>query len=434
MPGSLRKAREMSPFTVRLSSLAILASGVLLAAGPGGEAHAETPYRLAPGDVVEISLTGLPDQHQRATIQLDGTIALPAAGSVVVAGLTPAEFQARMEALMPTKVFRFRAPDGREQIQVVRPGDVTTWIAEYRPIYVSGDVLTPGQQAYRPMMTVRQAITVAGGYSLLRSRAGQLGPDPVDLRRDYDSLWTDYLKEYFHALRTRAELDSQETFDQRAPKSSPLPAAVVSAVVQSEAESLRISNADYRAERSFLERASKEASDQVTALLQREQEEEKGVQADSQELDRVNKLFGSGALVSQRISESRRALLLSSSRRLETTVQLMRTRLQVEEYGRQLERLANQRQINLLRELRDANVRVADLSVRIQAIGEKLRPLGNVSSMPAAGNNLRSEVVIVRKSGQQWQRLPSTEDTEVEPGDVIEAVFRGDAAAGAVVQ
>ena len=416
----------MLPLAARPSFVALV-SGVLLAVCLGHAAHAEKPYRLAPGDVVEVALAGLPEQHQRATIQLDGTVALPTIGSVIVAGLTATEFQARMEALIPTKVFRYRTPDGREQVQVVRPGDVTAWVAEYRPVYVTGDVLTPGQQAFRPMMTIRQAITVAGGFSLLRSRAGQTGLDPVDLRRDHDALWTDYLKEYFHALRIRAELDGRDTFDQRPPQNSPLPASGALAVAQPEAESLKLSNADYRSERSFLERAGKEASEQVTVLIQREAEEEKGVQADSQELDRVNKLFGNGALVSTRVSESRRALLLSSSRRLETTVQLMRTKLQVEEYGRQLERGANQRRITLLRDLRDANVHAADLRIKIQAISEKLRPLGNASSLPAAGINQRAEVVIVRKAGQQWQRLPATEDTEVEPGDVIEAAFRGDA-------
>jgi polysaccharide export outer membrane protein len=416
----------MLPLAARPSFITLV-SGVLLAACLGHAAHAEKPYRLAPGDVVEVALAGLPEQHQRATIQLDGTVALPTIGSVIVAGLTATEFQARMEALIPTKVFRYRTPDGREQVQVVRPGDVTAWVAEYRPVYVTGDVLTPGQQAFRPMMTIRQAITVAGGFSLLRSRAGQTGLDPVDLRRDHDALWADYLKEYFHALRIRAELDGHDTFDQRPPQNSPLSASVAIAIAQPEAESLKLSNADYRSERSFLERAEKEASEQVTVLIQREAEEEKGVQADSQELERVNKLFGNGALVSTRVSESRRALLLSSSRRLETTVQLMRTKLQVEEFGRQLERGANQRQITLLHDLRDANVHAADLRIRIQAVSEKLRPLGNVSSLPAAGINQHAEVVIVRKAGQQWQRLPATEDTEVEPGDVIEAAFRGDA-------
>jgi polysaccharide biosynthesis/export protein len=417
----------------RLSLLGIAASGILILAGMGRAAAADQPYRLTPGDTVEIALSGLPEQRQRTVIQLDGTIALPAVGSVTVAGLTSTELQSKMEALLPTKVFRHRGPDGREQVFVVKPGDVTAWIAEYRPIYVTGDVLTPGQQAFRPQMTVRQAITVAGGYSLLRSRATQAGPDPIDLRRDHDSLWTDFLREHFHALRVRAEMDDQETFDQKPPRNAPLSPQVAASIAQAEAESLRIAISDYRLERSFLERAVKESDEQIVVLTQREQEEEKGVQSDTQELERVNRLFGSGSLVSPRVTESRRALLLSSSRRLETTVQLMRTKRQLDEFGRQLERLANQRRINLLRELRDSNVRLADLGVRIQAVGERLRPLGNVSSM-AAGENLRSEVAIVRKNGQQWRRLSAGEDTEVEPGDVLEVTFRGEATTAPVVQ
>lgn len=409
------------------------AASVLLLVGLVCGARAETSYRLSPGDVVEIALAGIPEQRHRAVIQLDGTIALPAVGLVAIAGLTPAELQTRMENLLPTKVFRRRAPDGREQVLIVKPDDVTTSVAEYRPVYVSGDVLTPGQQVYRPLMTVRQAVTAAGGYSLLRSRAFQPGPDPADLRRDHDSIWTEYLKEYFRILRTQAELADQETFDHTAPKNAPLPANVMAAIGQAELESLSVAQADYRSERSFLERATTETDEQIVVLVRREQEEEKGVQADIEELDRVNKIFATGNLTSPRVTESRRALLLSSSRRLETTVQLMRARRQVDEYRRQRERLTNQRRINLLLQLRDLNVRLADLGMKIQAVSEKLRPLGNVSSMPGAGAGLRSEVVIVRKVGQQWQRQPAVEDAEVQPGDVIEVAFRGEATAASAV-
>ncbi|MGL4288617.1 MAG: polysaccharide biosynthesis/export family protein, partial [Phreatobacter sp.] len=96
--------------------LVTLVSGVLLSAGLASTSRAEVLYRLSAGDTVEIALAGIPEQRQRAVIQLDGTIALPAVGSVAVAGLTAAELQARMEALLPTKMFRHRAPDGREQV------------------------------------------------------------------------------------------------------------------------------------------------------------------------------------------------------------------------------------------------------------------------------------------------------------------------------
>ncbi|QCI69527.1 sugar ABC transporter substrate-binding protein [Phreatobacter stygius] len=410
-----------------------LAASVLLIGGLGCGARAETTYRLSPGDIVEIGLAGMTEQRHRAVIQLDGTIALPSVGSVAVAGLTSAELQTRMENLLPTKVFRRRTPDGREQILIVKPEDVTTSVAEYRPIYVTGDVLTPGQQTYRPLMTIRQAVTTAGGYSLLRSRATQAGTDPADLRRDHDLLWTDYIREYFRVLRTHAELAGQDTFDQTPPRNAPLPETLIAAIGQAEAEALRVAQADYRLEQSFLDRAAKETDEQIVVLQLREQEEERGVQADMHELDRVNRLFGSGNLVSPRVTESRRSLLLSSSRRLETTVQLMRARRQVDEYRRQLERLTNQRQVTLQLLLRDLNVRLADLGVRIQAVSEKLRPLGGVSTIPAVGARLRSEVAIMRKIGEQWQRLPSPEDAEVQPGDVIEVAFRDEATAASAV-
>src|SRR6266540_4709201 len=164
-------------------------------------------YKLAPGDIVEVSIGGLSDQRSRGQIQTDGTIALSGVGTVEVAGLTPAEMQRRIETLLQSKILRQRLPDGRDQTFVVKPGDITASVVEYRPIYVSGDVLTPGQQAYRVSMTVRQAVAVAGGFSLLRSR-GHLGAiDPADLVRDYESLATEYAKEYFHVVRINAELD-----------------------------------------------------------------------------------------------------------------------------------------------------------------------------------------------------------------------------------
>lgn len=395
-------------------------------------AQAGEPYRLAPGDTVEIGLAVLGDQRQRAMIQADGTIALPWTGRVLVGGLTEAEFQTRMETLLPNRTLRSRTPDGREHIISVRPEDIFVSVAEFRPVYVTGDVLTPGQQVYRPLMTVRQVVTAAGGYSLLRSRATQTGADPADLRRDHDALWTDYLREYFRTLRIRAELAGHDTFDLTPPRTSPLPPSVAETIGKAELESLKVSQADFRLESSYLARAARETQEQVVVLARREQEEEKGVEADTAELERVNRLFGGGNLVSQRVSESRRAVLLSSTRRLETTVQLMRARRQADDYTRQLERLGNQRQNTLLLQLRDASTRLAELALRIQAVGEKLRPSGGAPAVPSTGAAMATSLVITRKVGDQWLRLTVAEDTDVLPGDVVEAVLRAETNAVAV--
>jgi polysaccharide export outer membrane protein len=386
-------------------------------------------YKLAPGDTVEVSIGGLPDQRSRGQIQIDGTIALPGIGTVEVAGLTPSEMQSRIETLLQSRILRHRSADGRDQTFVIKPGDVIASVVEYRPIYVSGDVLTPGQQAYRASMTVRQAVAVAGGFSLLRSRGHPGAIDPADLVRDYESLATEYVKEYFHIVRINAELDGRDTFDKSVPKDVSLPAVVVDSVVRAEAESLKTSQNDFRTEKRFLQEAVIQTDAQFATLKQQHESEEKGVQADEEELQRVQKLLGTGLLTSPRVTENRRALLLSSTRSLQTSVEMMRLQRQNHDLRRQIERVASQRTINLLKEQKDSNVRLADLRVKMLALSQKLQPVGGTGALPVGTSNLYPEVTVIRKLGQRWDRIAASVDFDVEPGDVIEVALRPSATA-----
>ena len=61
---------------------------------------AATEYKLAPGDVVEITIAGLPEWHHRVAIQFDGTISLPTLGIIEIAGLTAAEMRNEIAAVL----------------------------------------------------------------------------------------------------------------------------------------------------------------------------------------------------------------------------------------------------------------------------------------------------------------------------------------------
>jgi len=383
------------------------------------------PYRLAPGDTVEVSVGTAPDQRNRAQIQMDGTIALPTIGTVPVAGLTPTELQSRMDTMLQSRVLRQRLPDGRDQTIVIKPGDVVASVVEYRPVYITGDVLTPGQSAYRASMTVRQVIAVAGGYSLLRSR-NQVGTvDPADLLRDYQSLSTEYVKEYFHIVRINAELADKDNFDQNIPQDITLPVDAIKPIVQAEVISLKIAQSDYRKERLFLEDAVKQTDTQFVTLSKQQEEEQKGIQADEEELARVNKLLATGNAIATRVSEARRFLALSSARKLQTSVELLRLLRQRDDFVRQIERTASLRSITLLRELKESNVRLADLRVRMQALSQKLQPVaGGAATLPMGTNNLKTEVTVMRKTDQQWEKIIASEDFDVQPGDVIDIALR----------
>jgi polysaccharide export outer membrane protein len=316
---------------------------------------------------------------------------------------------------------------------VVRPSDVTAVIAEYRPIYVTGDVLTPGQQAYRPLMTVRQAIAVSGGFSLLRSRANQAGPDPVDLRRDHELLWGEYTRDHFHSARIRAELEKQTNFDMKAPQGSPLSGALASAIAQAEAEGLKLSLDNFQLEQSYLDKGAKDAAAQIEVLLKREQAEADGVKGDEEDLARVTKLYKTGNLTNDRVADVRRGLLLSSSRALETSVELMRARRQQDDFVRQQERNENQRRVGLLTDLRDTDVRLADITARLHAASQKLQPRGaSALPLPVAGETIQAQVTIIRKVGEEWRKQAADEDTEVTPGDTIEVRFSSDLESAAI--
>ncbi|MDF3214160.1 sugar ABC transporter substrate-binding protein [Mesorhizobium sp. M7A.F.Ca.CA.001.09.2.1] len=396
-------------------------------------AEAPVAYKLSPGDTVEIGIASIAERTQRAIVQMDGSIALPEFGMIPVGGLTPAELQTRMEAVLPTKIVHQRLPDGREQMIVIKPSDVTAVIAEYRPIYVTGDVLTPGQQTYRPLMTVRQAIAVAGGFSLLRSRASQSGPDPVDLRRDYESIWGDYIRDYFHGARIRAELQNQAEFDMQPPQGSPLSNALISAVAQAEAEGLKISLNNFQQEQSYLDKTAKDAEAQVEVLLKREQTEAAAVKQDEDDLARVTKSFESGNLTNSRLADVRRAVLMSSSRALETSVELMRTRRQQEDSVRQQERNENQRRIGLLNELRDTDLRLAETTARLHAASQKLQPSGaSALPLPIAGETFQARITITGGAGDASRGRPADQDTEVAPGDTIEVRFSSELQSAAI--
>jgi polysaccharide biosynthesis/export protein len=419
------KEKQVIQLLKRLTAL-LAPAAVLI---PLASAQAQTSqYRLAPGDTVEVTIAPLPDRTVRAMVQSDGTISLPLAGSISVEGLTPAELQSRLEMVLASKPYRQRMPDGREQTTLIQPGDINAAVSEFRPIYVSGDVLTPGAQPYRLLITVRQAIAVAGGFSLLRARAGTpaAAGDPVDLQRDYDSLWTEFIREHYRNARLKAQLDGKSEFDKKMPAGSPLPATVVAAIADSEAQSLKIAMENIQKERDFLLQAAKDAVDQTDLLNKRDISEAEGVKGDEEEMANVAALFKSGNVTSSRLSDVRRALLLSSSRRLETTVELMRVRRQAADVARQLERTGNDQRIALLNELKDSQVRLADLAIRLNAGAMKLH-VGTAMQNKAADESLKvqTSVSISRRVGGQWEQMPADIDAELMPGDVIEAVLNG---------
>lgn len=134
--------------------IAILALLVLPALAIGGDDL--QGYRLNAGDKVRIAVFGEEDLTVTGRVSARGTISYPLLGELKVATLTPGE----LEELVAS---RLRGP------YLVDPR-VTVSIEEYRQFFISGQVNKPGSYPYLPGLTVRQAITIAGGFTERASR------------------------------------------------------------------------------------------------------------------------------------------------------------------------------------------------------------------------------------------------------------------------
>jgi polysaccharide export outer membrane protein len=409
--GNFDDTRRLPKRRLRLAALPALSLLLSLSS-------AQAEYQLDVGDVLEISVTGMPELQHRVLVQFDGTVSFPLLGSLPVAGLSRTEAQTKIQGALATKIFRRMNPDGREIAIVLEPSQITVTLAEYRPIYVDGDVAKPGEHAYRPSMTVRQAIALSGGYDILRGRMTDPFLQAADLRSDYEALWTEFAKEQLHAVRLKTELGDKDHLEAGA-IDAPISRSTMAEFATVESEYLQTSQADYHREQAFLKHAVKQADEQIGVLGSQEQKEEQGVQADLQELQKATELFSRGTLTSPRVTDARRAVLISSTRKLQTTAQLMQQKKQQDEFSRQLERLDDQRRILLLRELQETKLRLGVIRAKLQGTSEKLRYTTNRLQV-VQGTRAQPDIAIHRRGNKGWERFHTIEEAELQPGDIIE--------------
>jgi polysaccharide export outer membrane protein len=134
----------MSPLLAFTPLVALLAQ-----AAP---AAAPAPYRVGPGDVIEVAVDGRPDLSRMPTVQTTGSVWLPRAGDVEVRGLTTAEIAARVAPLIA-------ASDLRAPRVAVR---VTAYNSQF--VWVTGAVNRPGRKPLRSGTRLVDALLDAGGF------------------------------------------------------------------------------------------------------------------------------------------------------------------------------------------------------------------------------------------------------------------------------
>ena len=143
---------------IKLAKIIVIAAVSVSLLGPRAVLGADElrGYRLGSGDKVRISVFGEPDLSVTERVSGRGTISFPLLGELRVQGMT-------LEDVERSVISGLKGP------YLVDPR-VRVSIDEYREFFVMGQVQSPGGYPYLPGLTVRKAISIAGGFTERASR------------------------------------------------------------------------------------------------------------------------------------------------------------------------------------------------------------------------------------------------------------------------
>lgn len=400
--------------------LAILASTYASTSAP-----AEYEYTLRPGDALEVSVVGIPALKQRALIGFGGKISLALIGEIKVSGLTLPQAEAKIAQDLSNKVYQ-GPTTGSEGQYLILPSDVVVTVAEYRPIYVNGDVAKPGEYPFRPGMTVRQVIAVAGGYGLTRFGVTNPYMASADLRAEYAALWSELAREEARAWRLHGELGEGNitaVADNRQ-------ATVITAggtFMKAEAQQYQARLADRDKDATYLHQAIEKASAELDTLAAKRRDDEEANKADNTDLERVRQLYSKGLATIVRVSDARRSALLSSDQLLQTIVQIANIERQRSEYQRELDKISSRTRIDDLRELQEAELRLVQIRSRIKSTDEKLSYTGLLRSQLRSDGDAKLVLKVHRMSDDgSGHTISANQDLFLAPGDVVEVTLQSE--------
>ena len=131
-------------------------------------------YILGPGDELVIDYWGTSSQHIQRSVDREGRIAIPEAGSVVVAGRTLGEVQQTVQKMLSHQLRGISVDVTLGKLRTVR-------------VYVVGDVKNPGAYDISSLSTALSALIAAGGptetgsYRTVKHFRGKTLVEEVDL-------------------------------------------------------------------------------------------------------------------------------------------------------------------------------------------------------------------------------------------------------------
>lgn len=400
-----------------LLSLTLLGTAPALT-GPAAKA-AETAYQLGPMDKLRIrvaqwvpaegvfrSWDALSGDY---SVGADGNLSLPFVGSITVSGKTPETVADAIGSAL------------QQQFALRDPPSASVEIAQFRPVFLAGDVQTPGEYPFIPNMTVLKAVSVAGG--LRRSESGQrFERDFINAQGDmsvYDSQRARLIARH---ARLQAELngDSEIAMPKELEK-----VANASDLIRSESALMKQRRDRYELQLKALADLKSLLQKEVASLEEKSKTQSRQLEIAQQDRDKISRLSEQGLALSSRLLSIEERTAEVQSTLLDIDTNILRARQQISQADQNEINLRNDWEAQRAKDMQDTEAELEKLNLQIgtnrQLMAEALTKSAEALHFDPAGRAVSIRYSIIRESAEGPQEIAADEATRLQPGDVVRA-------------
>lgn len=396
---------------------AIAVAATLVLTGPLHALAQDAQYRLGTADKLRIRVAEW--QPADGTIRNwdvingdysvgpSGTLSLPFIGQLEVAGKTAGEVGEQIGAQLQSKFALRNLPSASVEV------------AQFRPVFLTGDVQTPGEYPYAPNMTVLKAVSLAGG--LRRSDAGQrFARDFINARGDaavYDDQRGRLLA---RQARLVAEVSGNEDIT-KTPEMEKIPN--IDALLESESSLMKSRTERYRLQLKALADLRQLLESEVESLQKKSETQTRQLQIANEDREKVNRLNEQGlALAQRRISAEERAADVESTL-LDIDTNALRAKQDINKAMQDEINLKNDWEAQRSKELQDTRAELQKLALQLstsrELMSEALAQSAEALRFDPSGKSASISYVVVREENGQSKEIKVEENTALQPGDVV---------------
>lgn len=381
--------------------LLVLSALMIFAASMVSAAERDTAETLSIGDKVTISVFGQTDLSGDFVLDGAGAVNMPLAGRIRVAGLTAMEAEARIRSALM---------DG-----YLKDAVVSLRVAELKPIYIMGEVRSPGTYPFRHGLTVLGAVALAGGYRVGDESLAVLKSELL-LADERETLLNTSLQTW---LARRARLEAErDGVKQLVPDTR---AAANAQLLAGEQEVLNFQRRAREGERDLLSQQVARLQSEKAALTEQARLVERQVELTREQSSEYNKLATTGHGLRTVQVERERDYARTQGEAARLRAELAKSETALGELTLRLRELDTTYMRRVVLELQETRQKILEVErslpvAREIAEGRRRRMVASEGSSAANDWDIR----ITRQAGLTPLTIQAKFETSLQPGDIVQ--------------